>query len=127
MCSMKKQIIVLLIILGGFMSWLLLHVGHTSSIQPLKSEIKEIVIKEWRDCSTPEVWCSDLSVEINKKIDGWYVTAIYSGLRDDSASAMKKKAQIEFKDGVWKLGKPKITRSCAKGRGHQNFNSIPCL
>lgn len=88
-------------------------------------QARTLVIETWGDCTQDK--CGELIVTTEKKADGWYVTAIYDKLRDDSVGAERKIAQVKYLDGVWLLGNPSMSHSCQKNRGHQDFSNELCI
>jgi hypothetical protein len=85
----------------------------------------KLVKQTWGDC-TPD-FCTKVYVTSQKLDDKQYlVTAIYRGLRDDSATAMKRVATSTLNGTNWVLGAPVVTHQCATGRGHQDFSNESC-
>lgn len=98
---------------------------ETSGPALTQSEAEALVLKYWGGC-TPDT-CKTVTVTVKKEGSDNIVTAIYTGMKDDSISAAKSEAVAEYKDGKWTLGKPTDTFSCQKDRGHQDFSDSPCI
>lgn len=82
---------------------------------------QSLVLKVWGGCDPST--CSSVAVTVQ----GNTVTAIYEGLRDDSASSQKKVAIASYTNNIWVLGEATVTQTCQPGRGHQDFSSVPCI
>ena len=97
--------------------------GSTSLLSLDKA--RSLVIEKWGDCRAMD--CADLNVITYSRGGVSYIVAIYSGLKDDSVSAMRKIASIEYIDGNWIFGDISQTYKCYEGRGHNDFSSEKCL
>ncbi len=97
----------------------------TSELDLSLDQARNLVKREWGDCR--EMDCSDLNIVTYTKDGISYIVAIYSGLRDDSVSAMRKIASVEYIDGNWIFGDISQTYKCYEGRGHNDFSSDKCL
>ena len=94
---------------------------------PTIANIKQQVIQRWGDCpGTPDT-CRELEVSISKNNDMWYMTAIYSGLGDDSVSAIRYRAPLSNFEGTWMISDPiEKTGRCARGENIVDFTNKLC-
>ena len=97
--------------------------GSTSILS--LDEARSLVIEKWGDCRAID--CADLNVITYSRGDISYVVAIYSGLKDDSVSAIRKIAPMKYVDGNWFFGEIDQTIKCYEGRGHEDFSVEKCL
>jgi len=86
-----------------------------------REQARSLVLTTWGGCDPST--CSSVVVTVQNNI----VTAVYEGLRDDSASSQKKVAIASYVNNIWVLGEATVTQTCQPGRGHQDFSSVPCI
>jgi len=87
-----------------------------------QQEAENLVKKTWGDCSDGSCW----GVQVTVISPNSTISAIYTEL-DDSVAFVKKEAVATYNNGTWVLGTSTITQACHKGRGHQDFSTLPCI
>lgn len=96
----------------------------SSSILSL-DKARSLTIEKWGDCQV--IGCANLNVITYSRNGISYIVAIYSGLKDDSVSAIRKIAPMKYVDGDWIFGDVLQNYKCYEGRGHEDFSEDRCL
>ena len=100
----------------------------TSETQPDLSlaTAQALAMQKWGGC-IQEDECEKMTVTISKNLGNWYVTAIVEGLHDDSITATRTTAHMDYQNGSWTIGAiEESTWKCSQGRGHQDFSRELC-
>jgi hypothetical protein len=87
-----------------------------------QKEAEALVFEKW-DSRSPGECGGKVTITVNENN---MISAIFPNC-DDSVAFTKKEATATYRNGTWILETPVSTWACHLNRGHQDFNTTPCI